>query len=214
MLRASPGRVATFSQSGATSTNPVCRSPRRLIAGLAPHLARGLKVVGLEPSCLLTLRDELMALGLGPEAGALADSSLLFEEFLAAEAKAGRLKLALKPLPAAKVLVHGHCHQKAFAAMPALLATLRLVPGLMPETIASSCCGMAGAFGYQAETYEVSRKMAELALLPAVRAAAPDTKLVACGTSCRHQIKDLAGREAVHAARLLASALDGAQAHG
>ena len=189
------------------------KEARRLIAGLAPFTARGLPVIGLEPSCLLTLRDEFTVLGLGAEAAALAGAAQLLEEFLAVEAKAKRLALALKPLGTGKALVHGHCHQKAFATMPALEATLRLVPGLAVETIASSCCGMAGAFGYQSETYEVSQKMAELALLPAVRAAPADTLLVACGTSCRQQIRELGGREAVHAARVLAAALAG-EAHG
>ena len=181
---------------------------RRLLSALLPFVARGLKVVGLEPSCLLTLRDELTVLRLGEEAQALAGAAVLFEEFLAAEAKAHHLALPLKALASAKALVHGHCHQKAFAAMPALEETLRLVPGLAVETIASSCCGMAGAFGYQAETHEVSLKMAELSLLPAVRAASADTLLVACGTSCRRQIGDLSGREAVHVARVLAAALE------
>jgi FAD/FMN-containing dehydrogenase/Fe-S oxidoreductase len=189
------------------------KEARRLIAGLGPYVARGLPVIGLEPSCLLTLRDELTVLGLGAEAAALAGAARLFEEFLAEEAKAGRLALPLKPLGTGNALVHGHCHQKAFAAMPALEAILRLVPGLAVETIAASCCGMAGAFGYQSETYEVSRKMGELALLPAVRAAPADTLLVACGTSCRHQIKELSGREAVHAARVLAAALEGEPQH-
>jgi Fe-S oxidoreductase len=88
---------------------------------------------------------------------------MLFEEFLAAEADAGRLSLALRATPA-KALLHGHCHQKAFDAMGAVEKTLRLVPGLEVETVQSSCCGMAGAFGYQAETYDVSMKMAELSL--------------------------------------------------
>jgi len=181
---------------------------RRLLSALLPFVARGLKVIGLEPSCLLTLRDELTVLRLGEEAQALADAAVLFEEFLAAEAKAHPLALPLKALAPTKALVHGHCHQKAFAAMPALEETLRLVPGLAVETIASSCCGMAGAFGYQAETHEVSLKMAELSLLPAIRAASADTILVACGTSCRRQIGDLSGREAVHVARVLAAALE------
>lgn len=186
---------------------------RRLLDALKPALARGAAIVGLEPSCLLTLRDELTAMGFEKEGGvwedalALAQRAKLFEEFLAEELAAGRLKLALHPIAHKKALLHGHCHQKAFAAMGAVERTLKLVPGLAVETVASSCCGMAGAFGYQAETYEVSLRMAEATLLPAMRGAAPDTILVADGTSCRHQIKDGAARQAVHVARVLAEAL-------
>jgi Fe-S oxidoreductase len=131
---------------------------------------------------------------------------MLFEQFLAREQSAGRLNLKLKPL-ARKALLHGHCHQKAFAAMGAVEATLRLIPELDVSTIASSCCGMAGSFGYEAENLEVSMKMAEANLLPAVRAAGADDILVADGTSCRHQIADGAAREAVHVARVLEAAL-------
>src|SRR5439155_4027975 len=104
-------------------------------------------------------------------------------------------------------LLHGHCHQKAFGAMAAVEAALRLVPDLTVETVDSSCCGMSGAFGYGADTIDVSLKMAELSLLPAVRKASPDTLVVADGTSCRQQIKDGAGREALHVARILAMSI-------
>jgi Fe-S oxidoreductase len=104
-------------------------------------------------------------------------------------------------------LLHGHCHQKAFGAMPAVQRALSLVPELKVETIESSCCGMAGAFGYEAAHYEVSMKMAEASLLPKVRAAGDDTILVADGTSCRHQIADGASKQAVHVAQVLARAL-------
>ncbi|HEX6999045.1 MAG TPA: FAD-linked oxidase C-terminal domain-containing protein [Gammaproteobacteria bacterium] len=181
---------------------------RRLLAALAPHAARGAAVVGLEPSCLLGLRDEYLVLVPGPEARSVASRALLLEELLVREQAAGRAPLPLRPLPAARrALVHGHCHQKAFGAMGAVTDALRLVPGLAVETVQSSCCGMAGAFGYEAEHYDVSLRMAEAALLPAVRAAGADTILVADGTSCRHQIRDGAGREALHVARVLADAL-------
>ncbi len=181
---------------------------RRMIDTLAPFVARGVAIVGLEPSCLLTLRDEFLAMLPGPDSEALAGRAMLFEEFLAAEHNAGRLSaLKLKPLSAARALVHGHCHQKAFGAMGAVEAALRLVPDLEVETIASSCCGMAGAFGYEAAHYDISMKMAELSLLPAVRAAGDDVLLVADGTSCRHQIRDGAQREAVHVACVLERAL-------
>ena len=179
---------------------------RNLVAALAPYAERGVPIVGLEPSCLFTLNDELPSL-LRDAAGAVPAQAMLFEAFLAREAKAGRLDaLKLKPV-AEKALVHGHCHQKAFAAMGDVTAALKLIPGLEVSVIESSCCGMAGAFGYEAEHYEVSMKMAELSLLPAVRQAEPGTLLVADGTSCRHQIHDGAGRVAEHVAVVLARSL-------
>ena len=175
-------------------------------AASRPFVERGLAVVGLEPSCLFTLKDEFAAMLPGAETAALAGRAMLLEEFLVAEHKAGRLALALRPL-GRKVVVHGHCHQKAFAAMGAVEAALKLIPGQEVSVIESSCCGMAGAFGYEARHLEVSMRMAELDLLPAVRKAPADAILVADGTSCRHQIHDGAGREAVHVARVLESAL-------
>ena len=180
---------------------------RRVLAAVEPYVGRGVDVVGLEPSCLLTLRDEFKSMLPGGETDALAESALLFEEFIAREHEAGRLALPLKPLAEKRALLHGHCHQKAFGAMPAVQRALSLVPELKVETIESSCCGMAGSFGYEADHYEVSMKMAELALLPKVRAAGEDTLLVADGTSCRHQIEDGAARKAVHVAQVLARAL-------
>ena len=180
---------------------------RRLLDALAPAVERGLPVVGLEPACLLTLRDELPALLPGAASGALASAALLLEEFLAQEAEAGRLSLRLQPVAAKRALVHGHCHQKAFGLMAGVEDVLRLIPDLEVETIVTSCCGMAGAFGYEAEHYDVSLEMAELSLLPAVRAAAPGDLVVADGASCRQQIRDGAGREALHVARVLQTAL-------
>jgi Fe-S oxidoreductase len=180
---------------------------RRVIGALKPFVARGVPVVGLEPSCLLGLRDEFLSMLPGGDSAEVAMNAFLFEEFLAREHAAGRLKLALKPLAQKRALLHGHCHQKAFAAMPAVEQVLSLVPGLAVETVESSCCGMAGAFGYEAAHYDVSMKMGELSLLPKVRAAAPDVLVVADGTSCRHQIRDGAGREAIHVARVLERAL-------
>ncbi|MEP7281647.1 MAG: FAD-linked oxidase C-terminal domain-containing protein, partial [Rubrivivax sp.] len=180
---------------------------RELLDACAPFVDAGIAVVGLEPSCLLTLRDEYLVMGLGPAAARLAAQALLFEEFIAREAAAGRLTLRLRPA-AAPLRVHGHCHQKAAGAMPPVTAALRLIPGADVSVIESSCCGMAGAFGYEAAHHAVSMQMAELSLLPAVRAA-PDAIIVADGTSCRHQIADGAGRTALHAARVLADHLDG-----
>jgi Fe-S oxidoreductase len=178
---------------------------RHLISALLPLASRGIPIVGLEPSCLLTLRDEMLAMGLGDDARVIAGQALLFEEFAAREARAGRFGLSLKPARQ-KMLLHGHCHQKAFGAVQPALDVLRLIPGAEASLIETSCCGMAGSFGYQAEHHAVSMQMAELSLLPAVRAA-PDALIVAGGTSCRHQIADGAGRESVHIARVLADHL-------
>ncbi|MGB6863848.1 MAG: FAD-linked oxidase C-terminal domain-containing protein, partial [Pseudolabrys sp.] len=179
------------------------REMQRTMDALAPYVARGLPVIGLEPSCLFTFRDELPTLFKGETADALATNAVLFEEFIAREHKQGQLNLQLGPLPK-KALLHGHCHQKAFNTMGAVESTLRLIPQLSVDTIESSCCGMAGSFGYNAATIDVSRKMGELSLLPAVRRASADTLIVADGTSCRHQIHDGSDREAAHVARVLA----------
>jgi len=183
----------------------------RLVATYAPFAARGVPIVGLEPSCLLTLRDELISLRTDATARSISAHALLFEEFLVREAEAGRLQLPLGPI-AGTALLHGHCHQKSFGAFKPVEKILRLVPDLKVETIESSCCGMAGAFGYGADTYDISMQMAELTLLPAVRRADTTALIVADGTSCRHQIKDGAGRDALHVARVLAMSLDSARA--
>jgi FAD/FMN-containing dehydrogenase/Fe-S oxidoreductase len=184
----------------------------RLVATFAPFATRGVPIIGLEPSCLLTLRDELLSLRKDDDAKTVSAHALTFEEFLVREAGAGRLRLPLGTI-AAKALVHGHCHQKSFGAFKPVEQILRLVPGLKVETIESSCCGMAGAFGYGADTYDASIEMAELSLLPAVRRAEAATLVVADGTSCRHQIHDGTQREALHVARVLAMSLDRATTH-
>jgi Fe-S oxidoreductase len=176
-----------------------------LLDALLPFAERGIAIVGLEPSCLLTLRDEMLAMGLGEAARKVAAQALLLEEFLAREARAGRFAPPFKPA-GRPILVHGHCHQKAFGAMPPVLEVLRLIPGAAPTLIETSCCGMAGSFGYEAEHHAVSMQMAELGLLPAVRAV-PEATVVADGTSCRHQIADGSGRAALHVARVLAEHL-------
>jgi Fe-S oxidoreductase len=185
---------------------------RRVLEAAKPYVARGVPIVGLEPSCLLTLRDEFLSMSPGPETEELARHALLFEEFLAREADAGRIPVAIARREG-NVLLHGHCHQKAFAAMPAIQKALGLVEGLKIETLESSCCGMAGAFGYGADTHETSMAMAELSLLPAVRSAPAGTVIAADGFSCRHQIADGAGREADHVARILWRVLESAAEH-
>jgi Fe-S oxidoreductase/FAD/FMN-containing dehydrogenase len=185
----------------------------RVVSALAPHAERGAALVGLEPSCLLSLRDEFLVMGLGEAAQRLSENAFLIEEFLAREHRAGRLDLPLAPLPQKRALLHAHCHQKAFDTVASVQQVLALVPNLAVDLVESGCCGMAGSFGFDAAHYGVSVRMAELALMPAVRAAAVDTLIVADGTSCRHQIEDLtrgAGRrEAVHVVRVLERALAG-----
>jgi len=231
VLRAAGYRVHVAGAAGsgiAEGERPLCCGRTRLAAGqveaaraealrtlraLLPFAERGVPVVGLEPSCLLTLRDEFLALRLDDAIGRpgaarlLASRAQLLEEFLVAERAAGRLRLDLRPLPQSRALVHGHCHQKSFDAFGPVLAVLRWIPGLEVTAVASGCCGMAGSFGYRAEHREVSMRMAEAALLPAVRAADAGTLIVADGTSCRHQIADGAGRDALHVARVLEQAL-------
>ena len=180
----------------------------RLVASLYPYAERGLPIIGLEPACLLGLRDELEVLGLDRRIEAVAARALLLEEFLDAEREAGRLDLALGALPSRQALVHGHCHQKAFDTVGAMRRTLDLIPDLDHQLVDSTCCGMAGAFGYEAEHFDLSMQIGELDLLPAVRRAPPGTLLVANGTSCRHQIRDATGREAWHLARVLSASLE------
>ncbi|MGJ3704907.1 FAD-binding and (Fe-S)-binding domain-containing protein [Variovorax sp. AFSI2.2] len=189
----------TFLASG--MVDEAKRRAEALIDALRPLAEAGVPIVGLEPSCLLTLRDETLVMGFGKKAESVARQALLFEEFIARELKAGRFKLALTPATA-PILLHGHCHQKAFGAVSPVLDVLRLIPGAEPELIESSCCGMAGSFGYEARHIDVSMQMAEASLLPAIRAR-PNAIVVADGTSCRHQIGDGAQREAVHVAVLL-----------
>jgi FAD/FMN-containing dehydrogenase/Fe-S oxidoreductase len=208
ILRAAGLRVAVRSQGG-----PLCCGRTHLAAGMIDKaraaaarttaaLAGDAPVIGLEPSCLFTLKDEFLSLLPGPATAALSARAMLLTEFLAQT----RANLPYKPIETT-AHVHGHCHQKSFGAFPATLAALKQIPGLAVKPIESSCCGMAGAFGYQSESQDASRAMAEASLLPVVRAAAPGDLIVADGTSCRHQIADLAPRIALHAVRVMEMAL-------
>jgi FAD/FMN-containing dehydrogenase/Fe-S oxidoreductase len=172
-----------------------------LIHHLAPYAKEGIAIVGLEPSCLFTLRDEALTMGLGEAAQIVSKHAQLLEEFLASEHKANRFMPNFKE-SAQPMLVHGHCHQKAFAAVSPALELLKLIPNANPQLIESSCCGMAGSFGYEVEHIEASKQMAELSLLPTIRKQA-NAIVVADGTSCRHQIADGANREAIHIAKVL-----------
>jgi FAD/FMN-containing dehydrogenase/Fe-S oxidoreductase len=204
---------------------------RQQMEWLAPYAIAGLPIVGLEPSCLLTFRDEYPDLLDDPRAAALARQSLLIDEFLARELEAGRASLRFRDDMTADhrppttddsstalvgrqssvvgrhYLLHGHCHQKALAGTSAALGLLRRIPGAAAREVDSGCCGMAGSFGYEAEHYALSLKIGERALFPAVRALPPDTEVVAMGTSCRRQIADATGRRARHLVEVLAEAL-------
>lgn len=176
------------------------------VALLAPYAAQGVPIIGIEPSCILTLRDEYLTLANDQKrAKVLASQAFTFEEFVVREITANRFMATWRPQPG-KVLLHGHCHQKALVGNDASVAALKAA-GYQVEVIASGCCGMAGDFGYELDHYAVSRKIGEDRLLPAVRAAAPDTLIVASGTSCRHQIADFAERHPLHMAEALAAAL-------
>jgi FAD/FMN-containing dehydrogenase/Fe-S oxidoreductase len=179
------------------------KEARRMLDALAPAIAAGTPIVGLEPSCLLTLRDEFPSMLPGTETTAVAERAQLFEEFVAGERAAGRFDLPVKAMPGQTALLHGHCHQKAFGTAAAAAQALQLIPDLKIETFDSTCCGMAGAFGMEAEHYDISMQIGELGVLPKMRAAAPETMLAACGTSCRHQIAEGAGRNACHIVRIL-----------
>ncbi|WP_428422235.1 (Fe-S)-binding protein [Methylibium sp.] len=185
---------------------------RRLLEALAPHAAAGRSIIGLEPSCLSMLRDEAHQLGLDAiPVQAVSKAALMLEEFLARELDARRWTPP-QGGPAARALVHGHCHQKAFGTLKALRKVLAALPTLQVDWIEASCCGMAGSFGFEAEHYDLSMRMAELALLPAVRGAPPEALIVASGTSCRQQIRDGAGRRPLHLAQLLQRLLVPAEA--
>ena len=180
---------------------------KRSLDALLPFVERGVAVVGLEPSCLLTMRDEFLHYGYGKAASRLSESAYLLEEFLVREHAAGRIAPAFKPLPYKRALLHGHCHQKAFDAVTPILQVLNWIPELNTELIESSCCGMAGSFGYEAEHVDASLQMAELSLFPRIRNSDNNTLLVADGISCRHQIHGGLGRQSLHIAKVLDMAL-------
>jgi FAD/FMN-containing dehydrogenase/Fe-S oxidoreductase len=176
------------------------------VALLAPYAQQGIPIVGVEPSCILTLRDEYLTLASDSRrAQVVAASALTLHEFVAREAAAGRFAPAWKGGPR-QALLHGHCHHKALVGNESTVASLRAA-GYTVEVIPSGCCGMAGDFGYETDHYEISRKVGEDRLFTAVRAAGADTVVIASGTSCRHQIEHFAGRHPVHLAEALAAAL-------
>ncbi|HEX6914567.1 MAG TPA: 4Fe-4S dicluster domain-containing protein, partial [Chitinophagaceae bacterium] len=167
-------------------------------------------IIGIEPSAILTLRDEypeLVPAAMHADAKRIAAQAFLFEEWFAAEITAGRISATSFAGREAAVRVHGHCHQKSLSSVQHIVAALSVVPGFQVTEIPSGCCGMAGAFGYEKEHYDVSMQIGELVLFPAVRQM-DDTMIVAAsGTSCRHQIKDGTGKKAMHTAEILYDAL-------
>jgi len=173
---------------------------------LLPYVEQDMAIVGLEPSCLLTLRDEHKALLPGAHAEKIAQHAKLFEEFLAEHIGNSSHGLQLAS-PASKILLHGHCHQKAFNIMPAVEQCLALLSDTDLQVIQSSCCGMAGAFGYMKDTVDVSEQMASRDLVPAVKSADSDTLLVASGTSCRHQIDLMCNQKPLHLVSVIARSI-------
>jgi Fe-S oxidoreductase len=173
---------------------------------LAERIADGTPLLGLEPSCILTLADEWTELVPGDETRRIAAACHLADGWLAGQVRDHRCEVRLRPLDE-KCLLHGHCHQKALVGVGGTASALRLVPELDVTVLDTGCCGMAGSFGFETEHYDLSVKIAELSLLPAL-AAAPLSAVVAPGTSCRHQIKDLAGRRALHPLEVLEQQLD------
>ena len=180
---------------------------RSTVDCLAPYAEAGIAIVGLEPSCILSLRDEYLYLLPGDEKAALvARHAELFEEFIARiDEEEGLAHLFTEE--SRQVLLHGHCHQKALVGLAPSRRVLSLPANYTVREVDSGCCGMAGSFGYEREHYELSIKMAERRLLPAVREASSDTVVAAAGTSCRHQIAHGAGRGALHPAQVLCEAL-------
>ncbi len=175
------------------------------VARLYPYVQAGVPIVGCEPSCLLTLRDEYPDFLRSPEARAVADHSYLLDEFLVKLHQEGQLDLRFKETPG-KVLFHGHCHQKALVGSAASVAALRLIPGLQVEEVDAGCCGMAGTFGYEKEHYDISMAIGEQRLFPAVRSA-QEAQIAITGISCRTQIQDGTGRRPEHVAEILREAL-------
>jgi Fe-S oxidoreductase len=178
------------------------------VEALLPYAQRGVPVVGIEPSCLLTLRDEYPDLLRNEAAATVAGSARLLDELLielaAAEPEIGEIfGAAASP----RALLHAHCHQKALVGAEPTLEALALVPGLEVELVDSACCGMAGSFGFEAEHYEISEAMARRSLIPAVEAARDDTAILVTGVSCRQQIDHFSRRRPRHAVELLAEAL-------
>ncbi len=187
--------------------NKARRAAKDTVDCLAPFAEQGIPIVGLEPSCLLSVRDEYLYLLPGdPRVKTIAEHCYTFEEFIAKLADEGDLELDFRD-EARHVLLHGHCHQKSLVGTNPSKRTLTLPPGFSVSEVDSGCCGMAGAFGYEVEHYDISMAMAERRLLPAVREQSEDTLIAVAGASCRQQIKHGTGRQPLHPAEILRGAL-------
>ena len=173
---------------------------------LSAYATKGIPIVGCEPSCILTFRDEYPDLLDDPRAGDLAKQTFMIEEFLVGLKERGALNLPFTN-GARSLLLHGHCHQKALIGTSPSLQVLRMLPGAKVEEVDSGCCGMAGSFGYEKEHYELSLAIGNRRLFPAVKAKGPECEIVAAGVSCRQQIAHGAGRRARHLVEVLADAL-------
>lgn len=180
---------------------------RANIAALVPFVEAGAWIVGCEPSCILTLRDEYPDLVPTPDARRVAARALSLEEFLCLRLDAGDWRPRFLRAPAS-VLLHGHCHQKSLVGSEPTLRLLKMPPGVVVEEVDSGCCGMAGAFGYEKEHYHISMQIGDMRLFPAIRRAPRDARIVASGTSCRQQILHATGRKAKHLAEVLAETMD------
>ena len=178
---------------------------RRFVVSASKYIELGIPIVGLEPSCILSLREEMGdLLSLSTE---FKSRILLIEEYLEKTKDENKTKLNFKSPANRKVFLHGHCHQKAAGVMSHTIGSLAQVPGVEVEVIKSGCCGMAGSFGYQKKSSHVADKIAELELAPAIRSIDQDCAISAGGTSCRHQIKNKTGRNAVHPIRFIRDSL-------
>jgi FAD/FMN-containing dehydrogenase/Fe-S oxidoreductase len=184
-------------------------SKNRIISNLdvlEPYAREGIPMVGLEPSCVLTFRDDYVDLVDDPRAIAVKDNTLLLDEFLTGLRRDGELELDFTSTPR-NILIHGHCHQKALVGTGSCVEVMNMPPGFRAQEIDAGCCGMAGSFGYEKEHYDLSMRIGEDRLFPAVRSAPADTEIAATGTSCRHQIADATGRAPRHWAEILVEAL-------
>ncbi|MES2850840.1 MAG: FAD-binding oxidoreductase, partial [Bacteroidota bacterium] len=167
-------------------------------------------LIGIEPSAILTFRDEYIDLATDENleaAKALSKNVFLVDEFIAAEIEKGNISAAQFTKEKRSIKLHGHCQQKALSSVAPSVKLLSLPENYTVETIPSGCCGMAGSFGYEKEHYELSMKVGELVLFPTVRKQAAEVIIAAPGTSCRHQVKDGTGRKALHPVEILYEAL-------
>jgi Fe-S oxidoreductase len=184
------------------------KSARRNVELLAPHAKLGIPIIGTEPSCILTLRDEYIDLLPGNEdAQLVANHAFMIDEFLAKLDADGELQINWKDGKGDEVFFHGHCHQKALIGMGPSMSILKSA-GCSASESGAGCCGMAGSFGYEAEHYEVSKKIGEERLFPAVNALNSSTTVAVAGVSCRQQIDHFTGRDTRHIAEVLASRID------